>query len=83
MENSFTLAWSYPWGKHTSQRLSACSGFSTIVLSYHTPAQESFKWAWSGGSGSFDSTSSPELSLSLFPSTMPKPFQMPAQNSAL
>ena len=54
-----------------------------VILSYHTPAWENFKQTWSGGSGSFNSTPSPEIFLSLFPSTMPKLFWTPAWNSAL
>ena len=83
MVSSFTCVWSYPWGEHTSQSSNRCWGFSTIVLSYHTPALRDFEQTWSGGSANFNSPSSWGQSLSLFPSTMLEPFQTRAQNSAL
>ena len=76
MVSSFTHVWSYPWGKCTSQSSNGCWGFSTIVLSYHAPALRDFEQTWSGGSANFNSPSSRGQSLSLFPSTMLKPFWM-------
>ena len=83
MVNSFTLPWSLPWNDHTSLNWSTCSGFSTIVCLYHTPALKDFTQTLSGGLLTFNHPPSQGLFLSLFPSMMPKHSQMQVQNLVL